>query len=104
MHADCFLYRTARSWGFTPYAICLGSSYFQRLLADNTLLQQSARSSTAYASYGRDSRDPRAAPAQPQAAAASSQQVNAHMSEIMMMFVDIPCRGSANLGSTSIIQ
>ncbi|GAX73404.1 hypothetical protein CEUSTIGMA_g856.t1 [Chlamydomonas eustigma] len=36
---NSYIYQFATHWGFSAYSVCLGSSYFQRLLASNTTFQ-----------------------------------------------------------------
>lgn len=40
VHPDSFLFKAAHAWQFPAFAICLGSSYMQRILAKNPQLAQ----------------------------------------------------------------
>ncbi|PNH10991.1 hypothetical protein TSOC_002206 [Tetrabaena socialis] len=48
---DSILYATGTTWGFSAFALALGSSYFQRLIEAIPLLNATVRHAPAYAPY-----------------------------------------------------
>ena len=48
---DSFVFKVAHGWQFPPFAICLGSSYMQRMLVKLPLLARAALSCPGFEDY-----------------------------------------------------